>query len=178
MEIGQAYETLSDSQLRAQYNNTLRRSHGREFASDRPCEGNFGSKVSPESYENYRNTFDETVAGMSEDELAAALGVVSIVGSLVGSLIGSRLGNRAGGRTLATGFSLAGSMIASRMAGDAFLSIHQESIARVAYKKECQRCVEQGLPMPEPPPVKRWQLAVEKTVTAVKAKIDQTRSCC
>lgn len=166
VEIGQAYETLNDDQRRAQYDNALRRSCGRGFSSNTP----------PQSYESYRDAFDETVAGLSETELAAALGVLSIVGSLVGSVVGSRLGNSAGGRILGTAGSLAGSMIASRMAGDAFLSLHQESVARVAYKKECQRCVEQGMPMPEPPPANKWRQALEKTMASVKAQVSQSTS--
>lgn len=164
VEIGQAYETLSDDQRRAQYDAAFR------CTTRAPV---FGSKVSSQSYESYRDAFDETVAGLSEEELAAALGALSIVGSLVGSMVGSRLGNTAGGRFLGTAGSLVGSVLASQMAGEAFASLHQESVARVAYKKECQRCVEEGMPMPEPPPTSKWQRAIEKTVASVKDQVSR-----
>ncbi len=134
-----------------------------------------GRTFSPptQTYESYRDVFDETVAGLSEEELAAALGVISIVGSLIGSVVGSRLGNSTGGRWLGAAGSLVGSALTSRMAGEAFVSLHQESIARVAYKRECQRCVDQGMPMPEPPPVSQWQRALEKTVASVKDQVSR-----
>ena len=162
IEIGQAYETLSDDQRRAQYDAALR------------CTTRGPAVSSSQSYESYRDAFDETVAGLSEAELAAALGALSIVGSLVGSLVGSRLGNSAGGRFLGTAGGLVGSALTSRMAGDAFISLHQESVARVAYKKECQRCVEQNMPMPEPPPTSKWQRAIEKTVASVKDQVSRS----
>jgi DnaJ-class molecular chaperone len=164
VEIGQAYETLRDDQRRAQYDGALRSARGQVFSSNAPTQ----------SYESYRDAFDETVAGLSEEELAAALGVISIVGSLIGSIVGSRLGNNStGGRLLSTAGSLVGSALTSRMAGEAFVSLHQESIARVAYRRECQRCVEQGMPMPEPPPVSKWQRALEKTVSSVKDQVSR-----
>ncbi|GAX24890.1 DnaJ homolog subfamily B member 9 [Fistulifera solaris] len=162
VEIGQAYETLSDDQRRGQYDAALRSARGRIFSPP------------TQSYESYRDVFDETVAGLSEEELAAALGVISIVGSLIGSVVGSRLGNNStGGRWLSTAGSLVGSALTSRMASEAFVSLHQESIARVAYRRECQRCVEQGMPMPEPPPVSKWQRALEKTVASVKDQVSR-----
>ena len=108
--IGQAYEVLSDTTERAQYDRALR-------SGSVPAQQQGQQQGQHESYETYHDAFDATVAGMSEVELAAAIGTVSAVASVVGGIVGSRLGSKAGGGFLGTAGSLVGSMVASQMAG-------------------------------------------------------------
>lgn len=162
VEIGRAYQTLNDDKRRAQYDAALRGSRGHDF----------GSNVAPKTYESYRDAFDEAVTGLSEADLTTTLGVIVIAGGLAGCVVGSRLGDsRIAGRLLG---SLVGCVLASRMAGVAFVSLYQESIARVAYKNECQRCVEQNLPMPESSPTGKWRQVLKKAATTVKEHIVRT----
>ncbi|KAG7374530.1 chaperone protein DNAj [Nitzschia inconspicua] len=166
IEIGIAYETLSDEVKRRQYDEKLRSGQG-AYAStnhshnDHADFDNFSS-CSEKSYDNYRDIFDATVAGLSEEELAAAVGAVALVAGLVGSMIGSRMlssngggavrGSVSGGSSL---LSVAGSMIGSAVATEISVSsvraLHQESVQRIAYKEECQRAAARGGAIPDPP---------------------------
>ena len=153
VEIGEAYETLSDPDKRRRYDNELR--SGRKT--------NFFTKpdVSDDRvYENYADAFDATVAGMSEAELAAAIGTVSALAGIVGSVIGSRVlggghssrgGSAARTSLLGTAGSMVGGIVASELASSSLRALHQDSINRLNYKEECRRAVERGEPMPERP---------------------------
>jgi DnaJ-class molecular chaperone len=186
--IGQAYETLKDPEARAVYDRELR-SGGAGFSSS--SNGNSNNSVpnttpfdfDSQAYDNYRDAFDSTVAGMSEADLAAAVGAAAVVGSLVGSLIGSRMlsggggGNRgaaasgkrsAGSGILSAAGSLMGSMVAKEMATSSVRALHQQSVQRLAYKEECRRAVERGDPIPDPPSSSKWDQVLQKTVETVK----------
>lgn len=161
VEIGQAYETLSDPQERTIYDRELR--SGAFF--QRPQSAN----DAPQSYDNYRDAFDATVAGMSEAELAAAVGTVAAVASVVGSLVGSRmLSKKGGGGILGAAGSVMGSMVASEIAASSVRALHKQSIERLAYKEECRRAVERGQPIPEPPASSKWDDVLQKTMNVVK----------
>jgi curved DNA-binding protein CbpA len=175
VKIGQAYDTLSDPSLRSQYDRSLR--YGRR--QQRPSSSNnsntqrqqqqqqnshhqhqqqqweeFNFTPPPaQSYDNYRDAFDATMAGMSEAELRACLGSAALFGSVVGSIVGRRLlgGRNGGGSFLGSVGSIAGSVMASHMAQDSVLALHEESRERVMWKQACQRALERGEPMPEPP---------------------------
>ena len=166
VRIGQAYETLSDPSLRSQYDRSLRQqrpsSTYHQQSQSRPQSHNsyeYTSSTSngftpppAQSYDNYRDAFDATMAGMSEDELRACLGGAAILGSVVGSMVGRRLlGGRGASGVLGSVGSIAGSIMASHMAQDSVLALHEESRQRVIWKQECQRALERGEPMPEPP---------------------------
>jgi len=147
VEIGQAYETLKDPILRAEYDRELRNNlgAGRPFTAEEAG----GQAASAPNYETYRDFFDATVAGMSQADLAAAVGAAAIVGGIVGSIVASRLAKSNG--LLASGASVVGSMVASQAAESAVLALHQESVERVAYAEERKRAMERGEPVPEPP---------------------------
>ena len=192
IEIGQAYETLSDPSMRAAYDRELL--HGRRRTTDSYSYSSGGSGSSSnysysnnrqqqqqKSYDNYADFFDATVAGMSEEELAAAVGTVAAVAGLVGSIVGSRMlggggggsgGNQArsaGSSLLGAAGSMVGSMVASELAASSVRALHQQSIQRIAYKEECKRALERGEPIPDPPSsLRRWEDVISKTMETVK----------
>jgi curved DNA-binding protein CbpA len=190
VEIGQAYETLSDSVQRSQYDRDLR--NGR-FSSSRSSAGTSrgggggggggdsssynndndntsAPRPAADSYDNYRDFFDSTVAGMSEAELAACMGTVAVIGSIVGSVVGSKL---AGGKgIMGTMGSMAGSMLASQLAQESVMALQESSRQRIEYKEECQRAVERGQPMPEKPR-NQWEEKLKESWSSVKKQTQQ-----
>lgn len=182
IEIGTAYETLSDPQKRAIYDRELRSgrsgftpsfsSSSSSAAGAGTGAGGGGSGNADFMYDKFSDFFDANVAGMSEEDLAAAVGTVAMIGSLVGSIVGSRMlsgGKRgAGGALLGTAGSLVGSALASEMAASSVKALHQKSIQRVQYKEACRRAVERGEPIPDPPEKSQWDVILEKTVETVK----------
>ena len=198
--IGQAYEVLFDETKRAQYDRELRSGGGGARksgfstpSSSSPGFSGFGGGASSfagsssgmdggfpfddKAYEAYRNVFDETVAGMSEAELAACMGAAAAVAGVVGSIVGSRLlgGNKnaasgarsAGSGILSAAGSMVGSMVASQLASESVKALHEQSRERVAYQVECRRAVERGEPAP-PPPQNRWNDIIGRTIGSVK----------
>lgn len=175
IEIGEANETLSDPAKRRAYDQELRSGNTSSFGGS-SSSGNNGSSNSSnnennanddQTYEDYMNAFDATVAGMSEEELAATIGAVSALAGIVGSIVGSRIlgGSAAGGgqngsggtrsaarsSILSTAGSMAGGLVASKIASSSVRALHQDSINRLSYKEDCRRAIERGEPVPEPP---------------------------
>ena len=202
VEIGRAYEVLSDALLRREYDQTLRggfnsASGGRQGGGGSGGGGGFSAaqgsthEFSAKDFENYRDFFDTTVAGMSEADLAAAVGTAAMIGSLLGSLVGSRLGSGAvshGSRSaagggggggsaaagvLATAGSMIGSMVASEMAASSVRALHKSSIQRIEYKQACKLAAERGQPMPQAPPESHWDSLLRQTVDTVKKAVQQ-----
>jgi curved DNA-binding protein CbpA len=171
IEIGAAYETLSDPVKRRQYDQELRTRQRPPSSSSPPTGEQYGyssdgfasTNFTEQKYNNYRDAFDATVASMSEEELAAAVGAVTMLASVVGSIVGSRLlsGRGRNGASAARGgagssaLEVAGSMIGSVVAGELASSgvraLHHESVQRIAYKEECRRAVERGESAPARP---------------------------
>jgi curved DNA-binding protein CbpA len=198
VEIGQAYETLSDSVQRSQYDRDLKSGGGgnSKFRSSTSNAGRTsgggggggGSSASASSppgadYDNYRDFFDTNVAGMSEAELAACLGTVAVIASVVGSMVGGRLAGGGKPGILATMGSLAGSMVASQLAQESVLALQESSKLRLAYKDDCQRAMERGQPMPEKPRneweeklKESWSFAKKQTQQATNSQNSTTTS--
>lgn len=180
MEIGAAYETLSDPAKRRLYDQELQGGRRRSDAFGAAGAGGgdpWRAAFDSRDYDSYRDVFDATVAGMSEAELAAAVGTIAAVAGVVGSIVGSRLlsgrsgcnGQRGGGSSfMSAAGSMIGSMVASELAASSVRALHQESIQRISYQGECRRAVERGEPMPHPPTSSNWGKLVENTLKTVK----------
>jgi hypothetical protein len=177
IEIGTAYETLSDPTKRAIYDRELMsgRSSMPDFGSfTSSSSGGSSSKVNEQTYDKFSDFFDATVAGMSEGDLATAMGAFAVVGSVVGSVMGSRMlgGKKNSSGLLGTVGSAVGSMVASEMAVSGVRALHQKSIQRVGYRDACRRAIERGDPIPDPPPKSQWDDILEKTMSTVKGVAD------
>jgi DnaJ family protein B protein 8 len=213
VEIGRAYEVLKDETSRREYDREYQYQYrgggnsssggggGNSSGFSSGFGGGSGASAGAagggdtssfdfddsQAYENYRDFFDETVAGMSEADLATAIGAAAMIGSLVGSLVGSRLahgattttshGTRGGGAgggagagsgILTTAGSMVGSMVASEMAASSVRSLHRSSIQRLEYKQACRIAAERGQPLPQPPAASPLDQFFGTAVQAVK----------
>lgn len=148
IEIGVAYGTLSDPAKRRIYDRELR-------TGKIPNGFGSGANFTEQTYESYMDAFDATVAGMSERELAIAVGTIGAVAGLVGSVVGGRmLGRRSSGArgSILSGVgSIVGSVVAQEAAHSSVRALHRDSINRLTYKEECRRALERGEPIPDPP---------------------------
>lgn len=167
VKIGQAYEILSDPAQKAQYDRELRgggaaswRQRWEAAAAATGSTGTSndatgsGSNAADAAYRSYASKFDSFVSTLSEEELAAAAGIASVVGSIVGSIVGAKLGKNSGsvaGRALGTAGSLVGSIVGSRAGVDLVQSIHERSVDRINYEERRREAVERGEPVPERP---------------------------
>lgn len=149
IEVGEAYEVLSDPIKRSKYDEELR--YGtQKFSSP-------GDEKPHKSYETYREAFDDHVAHMTEEEFRAAVGVASLVGSVLGSLVGSAIGRKLGGQSrvgnaiFQTAGSLLGSSVGSDAGVDLFRNIHSQSQERLTYEERKRIAIARGEPIPEPP---------------------------
>lgn len=199
VEIGRAYEVLSNEITRREYDQLLRggRTSGMGYSNgfssgfdSTPSGGGYSSATGTtgsnsqtsydeKMYQNYRDFFDETVSGMSEADLAAAVGTAAMIGSLVGSIVGGHLASGAtshgtrgaasgASNLLTTAGSMLGSMVASELAASSVRSLHQSSIQRMEYKQACRIAAERGEPLPEPPPASHIDQLFGKTIKAVQ----------
>jgi len=179
VDIGEAYEILSNPQKRRQYDRyyhtTTKNNYSKNQTSSFDTDNNNTSRRR-NAAEYYKQSFDATVASMSEEELAAAVGTAAVVGSLVGSIVGSRLlaGKKSKGTSSSSSLlgqvgSLAGSIVASEMAASSVRALHQQSVERLAYREECQRAMERGEPLPpKQKPEKNINQAAQKLWSSVK----------
>ena len=156
--VGTAYETLKDESKRAAYDRALRSG---QFSM--PSNHN-----TEQAYTKFSDFFDETVASMTPEQFAAAMAGASIVGSLVGSMVGNRLMGNQSNSFLRSAGSMVGSLVASEMATSSVAALHQQSVQRIQYKQACQRAVERGEPMPEPPKASKWEEILGQTMERVQ----------
>jgi curved DNA-binding protein CbpA len=176
IEVGQAYEVLSDPVLRAKYDREIRTGARPTYTGQRASATERGNTEQRE-YDSYRDAFDAHVAGMSEADIRAAMGLAAVVGSVLGSIIGSRMGAKGGSMMSSVG-SLAGSMMASQAASEAVLSLHQQSKDRLANEDARRASVERGeeVPAQEVPLAQKWKEKAKQTYESMKEKQSQRSS--
>lgn len=172
IEIGQAYEILSDPTHRASYDAELRRGNRKPASSFHQNNASSSSQqqttnstsssqhsqqqqhsyqfnsTQEQTYESYRQAFDVNMANLSPAELEMMKGAATVLGSLVGSLAAKQFaGGRGGGIArdlLATAGGLAGSIAAQNVVQN----MHEESVDRLEYEEARRRAVERGQEIP------------------------------
>lgn len=157
VRVGQAYEVLGDPSKRAAYDRKMAAWKFRtgQARPSNACnaEGESQSqpqqKTTPADFRHYMNKFDETVGGMSREELNVALGAAAVVGSIVGSIIGARVG---GGKSsfVSSLASMAGSAVGSRAASTLVETIADDSTQRIIEKGEREAAIARGERVREP----------------------------
>ena len=147
IRIGQAYEVLGDPIKRAQYDREIQ---GGTFAFKRRHNqtNNDDHVQNEQDFNSFMNMFDETVAGMSEQELNMAMGAAAVVGGLIGSVMASRAAK--GNSLLSSAAQMMGSTVASRAASSLVQSVHTDSRQRVLEREEREAAVARGESIPEP----------------------------
>jgi curved DNA-binding protein CbpA len=161
VRIGQAYQVLSDPTQRAAYDryrrNATRTRTGTRNQSNasspappfRPDEQEF-RPPEPQQYETYREAFDATMAGMSEEELHDTMGAAAMIGSIVGSIVGTRL-TKSNNVLLRSVGSAVGSMVAREAATSMVQAAHEQSTKRAAIDQDRRARVARGEEVPTEP---------------------------
>lgn len=125
IEIGRAYETLSDPQNRAMYDERLQSGGFRSFMP------NF---TTPGSFQKYSDAYDET----RKEKSRAAVAAAATVGSVVGWAVGRRIGGGCGTIKGALG-SIAGGIVGSSLGTEVALTstkaLEQNSVDKIESKE-------------------------------------------
>mmetsp|Transcript_10676 Transcript_10676/g.22637 ORF Transcript_10676/g.22637 Transcript_10676/m.22637 type:complete len:300 (-) Transcript_10676:1015-1914(-) len=162
--IGQAYSIIGDPAKRAAYDrelsagnfrfNGFRPQHPKPNSTQQQSASSQQHTTATQAvsdddpFQNFADLFDETVAGMSEEELNMAMGVAAAVGSVIGSFAGSRA-SKGGNSALSTIGSAIGGAMASQVASSLVKTVHEDSKQRALEKRERDAAIARG-EVPEP----------------------------
>lgn len=94
-----------------------------------------------DEFDTFMRMFDETVSGMSEEELNMAIGAAAVVGSIIGSILGARAVKNP---LLANAASIVGSAMASQAASRLVQSVHEDSQQRMIERRERDGAIARG----------------------------------
>lgn len=125
IEIGRAYETLSDPEKRAMYDERLKSGGFRSYMP------NF---TPPGSFQKYSDAYDET----RNERYRAAVGVAATVGSVVGWAVGRRIGGGCGTIKGALGGiagGIVGSSLGTEVAVTSTKALQQNSVEKIESKE-------------------------------------------
>jgi len=147
VEVGQAYSVLGDSATRAAYDRELAGGKGQPRPQRQKRNGRQDQATTDKEFDSFMDMFDETVSGMSEEEINMAMGAAAVVGGIIGSIVGSRAAK--GNSFLSSAASMMGSAIASQAASKLVLSVHEDSKQRVLEKEERSAAMARGETVPE-----------------------------
>jgi len=163
IDIGRAYEILSDTTKRAAYDRELAfgkngSASWKAFFGNQDGATGTDSMYSNESYDSYSAAFDAAVSKVSPEELNAIAGTAAVIGGIVGSLVGSHLlSKNNGGKSsmlksaLGTAGSMMGSAAGSEMAAGLVKSMHSRSVENATYEERRRVAQERGEKLPEKP---------------------------
>jgi len=155
IEIGQAYEVLSDPTSRMIYDQEIK--GGRSSYYGFGNSSNSGKNKDGDAYDKYRDAFDTAAASMSESDLETIAKLAGVFGAVLSSrMLGSddgktrksRSGGSSGKRSVLVS---AGSAMGGLAASASVRALHRDSLRRLSHKEECRKAVERGAPMPPPP---------------------------
>jgi DnaJ-class molecular chaperone len=119
--------------------------------------GTTASNGGNNAYETYRQAFDTTMAGMSDDELRDAMTAASMIGGVLGSMLGSRLlgnGGNSGHHSNAHSSmarnigSVIGGLVASQAASALVETAHTQAKERVMLDQDRRERVARGEEVP------------------------------
>jgi len=161
VEVGQAYNILKDVTKRAAYDRELatgkgwsrprpqRTNYSNQSNTDRPDTTNIPNNNNNDDFDSFMNMFDETVSGMSDEELNMAMGAAAVVGSIIGSIVGARAGK--GNSFLSSAASMVGSAMASQAASKLVQTVHEDSTQRALENRERSAAIARGEKIPDTP---------------------------
>lgn len=201
IRIGQAYEILSDPIRRSEYDRSRRNGYRRPTHSSQPrpqpsapsyehddryyhCSSAFpeqesyyyeyssSSSTGGGTYESYRQAFDATMAGMSEEELRDVMGAASMIGGIVGGILGSRMMGNNSSPLMRNMGSVVGGMLASGAASALVETAHGQARERIGLEQERRERMARG---ETPPSVERgadqmWKDVLQATADVVLQK--------
>ena len=173
IEIGEAYNVLRDPASRASYDRELAAGKWRERRRHRTpnstntngAQTNTTDAQTEQEFKNFMDMFDSTVAGMSPEELNAAMGAAAIVGSVIGSLLGARAAKNS---FVSSAASLVGSAMASRAAASLVQTVHEDSTKRMVEKEERESRIARGEKVEEPSPSEGRERLMKDALGAVQ----------
>ncbi|KAL7551870.1 hypothetical protein ACHAWF_015088 [Thalassiosira exigua] len=159
--VGQAYSILSDPVKRAAYDRELaagRFRANRQRTKNYEAAGASGGGVhqrqdycdeqGDKDFDWFMGQFDETVSGMTEEEVNVAMGAAAVVGSIIGSIIGANA-TRGKNSFLTSAASMVGSAMASHAASELVKTVHDDSKQRVIETEERKAAIARGEAVPE-----------------------------
>lgn len=173
IQIGQAYEVLSDPTTRRIYDQEIRRGGRRASYNgfgNTSGYGNGGASPSDQAYDKYRDAFDTAAASMSESDLATIARLAGVVGAVLSSRMlggaddGTRRKSASGKRSVLVS---AGSAMGGLAASASVRALHRDSLKRLSHKEECRKAVERGEPMPPPPKTSSMGTVFKKALESV-----------
>lgn len=154
IKVGQAYAVLRDAKTRIAYDRELAAGSRPQRSQSRPQPQKHSQSPQPQTrqrssiaaddkdFDNFMRMFDETVSGMSEEELQLAMGAAAVVGGVIGSIFGAKVGK--GNSVISTAASMLGSALASNAAGRLVREVHEDSKQRTIERRVHDAAIARG----------------------------------